>query len=68
MFRYPCGISSKRLASLVGSFLRHSVRVTQLLSKKCHGGGGEPLATLFDLTGPRFELQTSRTRDERVAA
>ena len=30
--------------------------------------GGEPLATLFDLTGPRFEPQTSLSRDERVTA
>ena len=38
--------------------------------KKCHNGG-EPLAfgsTVSDLTGPRFEPQTSRFRDERVTA
>ena len=30
--------------------------------------GGEPLTALSDLRAPRFEPQTSRSRDERVTA
>ena len=38
---------------------------TQLLSWKCCSDG-EPLSTLTDLTGPRFEPQISRFRDEQI--
>ena len=51
----------------MGPFLRHWAQAAQLLSKKCLSGG-EPFSTLSDLTGPRFEPQTSRPRDERVTA
>ena len=46
-------------------FLRHCARATQLLSTKS-SNGGEPLATVCGLTGPRFEPKTSRSRDDRV--
>ena len=43
------------------------LRATPLLSKKCCSGGG-PLTTLFDLTGLRFEHQTSRSKNEHLTA
>ena len=49
------------------SLRRHCGQATQLLSNKCCSGD-EPLATLSDLTNPRFEPQTSRSRDEHVTA
>ena len=58
-------IRRKRVASWQGPSPRHCARTKQLLSKKC-SSGGEPLVS--DLTGPRFESQTSRFRDERVTA
>ena len=51
--------------SLSDPSLRHCARATQLLLKKCQSGG-EPLATLPNLTSLRFEPQTSCSRDERI--
>ena len=57
----------KRVTSLGGQSPRHYYRAIKLLLKKCRSlitvGN-----TVFDLTGPRFEPQTSRSRDERVTA
>ena len=46
--------------SLRGPSPRHCAQVTLLLSKKCRSSR-EPLATLSDLTGPRFDLPLSET-------
>ena len=67
IFYYTRCNTPKRVTSWRGPSPRHCARATQLLSKKCRSSG-EPLATLSDLTGPRFEPQTSRFRDERVTA
>ena len=42
-------------------------RATHIILKKCRRRG-EASATLFDLTGPRFEPQAYRSRDERATA
>ena len=67
IFHYTRCVTPKRVTSLQGPSPRHCARATQLLSKKCCSGG-EPLATLSDLTGTGFEAQTSHSRDERVTA
>ena len=67
LFHYTRCNTPERVTSWRGPSPRHCARATQLLSKKCRNGG-EPLATVSDLTGPRFEPQTSRSRDERVTA
>ena len=68
IFHYTRCNTPKRVTSWRGPSPRHCAWVTQLLSKKCRSGG-EPLATLVsNLTGPRFEPQTYRSRDERVTA
>ena len=68
MFHYTRCITPKRVTSRRGPSPRHCALATQLLSKKCRSGG-KPLATVVsDLTSPRFDPQTSRSRDERVAA
>ena len=67
IFHYTRWITPKRVTSLRGPSPHHCAQATQLLSKKCRSGG-EPLATLSNLTGPRFKPQTSRSRDERVTA
>ena len=46
----------KRVTSLRGPSPRHYARETQLLSKKC-GSGGEPLATLSNLTARDLNLR-----------
>ena len=58
-----CWITPKRVMSLRGPSSRHSALAARLLSKKCRCGN-----TVFNLTGLRFELQTSRSREERVSA
>ena len=57
----------KEFAGPISASLCPGNTPTQLFWKKCRSGG-EPLATLFDLNGPRFEPQTSRSKDELVAA
>ena len=54
---------SKRVTSWRGPSPHHWAQTTQHILKKCRSGG-EPLATLSDLTSLRFEPQTSRSRDE----
>ena len=66
-FHYTRWITPKRVTNWRGPSPRHCARATQLLSEK-YRSDGEPLATLSDLTGPRFEPLTSRSRDERVTA
>ena len=67
----------KRVTRLGDTSLRHCIwqhssirisppncaRATQLHLKKCRRGVGN---TVSDLTGPRFEPQTSRSRDEHT--
>ena len=53
----------KRVTSLPGPSPRHCVLAVQLWKKCCCVGN-----TVFDLTGPRFEPQTSCSKDERVNA
>ena len=60
-------ITQKRVTRWRGPSPCHCDRATKLLLKKCRSGG-EPLATVFDLTGLRFEPQTSRSRAKRVTA
>ena len=67
IFHYTRCIPPKRVTSLRGPFMRHCARATQLFSKKCQRWQAVG-NTVFDLTGPRFELPTSRTNDERVTA
>ena len=62
---YTCCNTQKRVTSWRSPSLSHYARAPQLFSKKCCSCG-EPLATLSDLIGRRFETQTSRSRDERV--
>ena len=64
IFHYIRCNTLKRVTRRRGPFLRHCTRETQILSNKCRSGC-ESLATLH-LTNPRFEPQTSRSRDERV--
>ena len=45
----------KHVTSLRGPSPRHCARATLLIFKKCRDSG-EPLATLSDLTGTRFDL------------
>ena len=51
-------------ARLISASSGHCARATRLLPKKCCSGGN----TESDSTSPRFELQTSRSRYERVSA
>ena len=48
-------ITLKDVMRLRGPSPRHCAQATLLLSKKCRSSG-EPLATLSNLTGPRFYL------------
>ena len=62
-------ITPKRVTSWRGPSPRHCARATQLrtfeeMSHRWRVVGN----TVSDLTGPRFELLTSRSRDERVTA
>ena len=45
---------------------RHCARTTQLLSKNYRRGWRAVGNSVFDLTNPRFELQTSRSIDKRA--
>ena len=65
IFHYTRCTTPKRVTSSRGPF--HCALATQLLLKKCCSGG-EPLATVSNLTGLRFEPKTSRSSDERVTA
>ena len=53
IFHYTRGITPKRVTSLRGAHLRVIAPVGN---------------TVFDLTSPRFEPRTFRSRDERVTA
>ena len=64
LFHYTRCITPKRATILRGSSPRQCARATQILSQQWLAVG----STVFDLTGPRFEPQTSRSRDERVTA
>ena len=55
---YTCGITSKRVTR--GGTISPAWRLGNIATKK-RGSGGEPLATLSDLTGPGIEPQTSST-------
>ena len=70
IFHYTPLIMPKRVTSLRGSFSHHSVRATQLLSKKCRNYGyWQPLGnSVPDLTCPRFEPQTYHSRDKLTTA
>ena len=52
-------ITLKHVMSLRCPSPRHCAQATRLISKKCRSSG-EPLATLPDLTGPRFDLLTPK--------
>ena len=60
-FLYTCGITSK-CVTIGGAHLR-GLAVCNAAPKK-RRSGGEPLATLPDLTGPRIEPQTSRAASD----
>ena len=65
---YTRCITQKRVTSLRGPSPRHCTRTTQLLLKKCRRDS-KPFAggnTVSDITGPRYEPQTFRSRDECV--
>ena len=62
---YSCGITPK-CATSDGAHLR-GLSPGQIISKK-HRSGGEPLATLSDLTGPGIEPQTYRTDNAAFTA
>ena len=64
IFHYTRCITPKRLTSWRGSSSRHcaSPLVETLLRWRAVGN------TVSDLTGPRFEPQTSRSRNKRVTA
>ena len=66
-FHYTCFNTSKRVTSWRAHLRVIAPVQTQLLLKKCCSVGG-PLTIVFDLTGPRFESQTFRSRYERVIA
>ena len=59
---------TKRVTSWWGPFLRHCARATQLLRRNVAAVASSIGNTESDLTGPRFEYQTSRSRDEGVTA
>ena len=65
MFHYTRCITPKRVTSLLGQSLRHCAQATQLLLKKCREVASH---CQHNLTDPRFEPQTSRSRDKRVIA
>ena len=60
-FFYARCITPKRVRCLWGPYAHHCARATQLLLKNVGN-------TVSVLTGPRFEPQTSRSRDKRVTA
>ena len=67
VFHYTRCIAPKRVMSLRGPSPCHCAQATQLrafeeVSQRWRAVGN----TVFDLTGPRFEPQTSHSRDERV--
>ena len=76
MFHYTRWVTPKRVTSWRGPSLRHwpgqhsSIRSPgntapfEEMSQRWRAVGN----TVSDLTGPRFEPQTSRSRDERVTA
>ena len=68
IFHYNRCIAPERVTSWRGPFTRHCAWATKLLLKKCRSGGELLAPTVPDLTGPRFETQTSRPRDEHVTA
>ena len=67
-FYYTRCITPERVTSLRGPTPRYCAQATQLLLKKYYSGGIAVDNTVSDLTGPKFEPQTSRSRDERVGA
>ena len=68
IFRYTCRIMPKRVKSSKGPSSRQCAGATQILSKKMLLRWRAVGNTASDLTGPRFEPQTSRFQDERVTA
>ena len=71
IFYYTRCITSMRITSLRDPSLRHCARAKQLLSKNVAAVASRwyrMVLNVFDLTGPRFEQQTFRFRDERVTA
>ena len=68
IFHYTRCKTPERVTSWRGPSPRHCARATQLLSKKMSQRWRAVGNTVSDLTGPRFEPQTSRSRDERVTA
>ena len=67
IFHYTRCNTPKRVTSLRGPSLRHCAWATQLHAKKrCSGGESLAHCVQFDL--PRFEPQTSRSRDKHVTA
>ena len=54
IFHYTHCNTPKRVTSLRGPSPRHYAWAAQLLLKKCRSGG-EPLATVSDMTGSIFE-------------
>ena len=66
IFHYTRCNTPKRVTSWRGPSPRHCPRATQLLSlsQRWRAVGN----AVSDLTGPRFEPLTSRSRDERVTA
>ena len=69
IFHYSRWITPKRVTSWRGPSPRQCARATQLrtfeeMSQRWRAVG----STVSDLTGPRFEPQTSRSRDECVTA
>ena len=59
IFLHTRCITLKQVTSLRGPFLGHFTQATLFLSKKCCRSV-ESLATLSDLTGPKFELPLQR--------
>ena len=66
MFPYTRCTTPKLVTSLRGPSVRHSARATQLLSKKCRNSGESLTNTVSDLTRPKFEPETSLSRDEAL--
>ena len=58
LYSLYCAEACNELAGPISASLRWA---TQLLLKKCRSVGN----TVVDVTNPRFEPQTSRSRDER---
>ena len=63
---YFINIQIKFFIVRVGGAQHHIITTTHLSNK--YRSNSELLTTLPGLTGPRFELWTSRSREERVAA